>query len=365
MVLWAGYTDKDYKMPENTIQALKKPERLIAYYVDREGIKFNNVKGDRAYYSPSSDSITLPLFKQFKNAEEYYGTAFHEMTHSTGVEKRLGRDMKGWFGDPKYAKEELVAELGSAFLCNRFGIEQTIDNSTAYIQSWLSALKNDKKLVFEAAKNATKAADFITDGFTVEEPKEEPEKPKKAKKAKKAEKKEEGPAENAPKALLSEVNRIIKNGVILSRFEDGTAFYLDSNEKGYGIICKDLGFKESKNQVAQEALNKIMPSADVAYEAPSKQTFKEMKAKLTDIRKKAHKKYMGVYILPNTAVVKLDWIERATKALGDNATIHYMDGKSNAFKPILVSGENGSAIISPMRTTTLMQIADTNFGYVA
>ena len=114
---------------------------------------------------PSSDLVNMPLLNTFTNSEEYYSTLFHELTHSTGHKKRLNRQgitETAPFGTPLYSKEELVAEMGAAFLCGFAEIEQaTIDNSTAYIQGWLKKLKNDKKLVIIAATQAQKAANYI------------------------------------------------------------------------------------------------------------------------------------------------------------------------------------------------------------
>lgn len=100
--------------------------------------------------------------------EEYYSTLFHEMIHSTGHKDRLARTF-GAFGDEKYSKEELIAEMGAAMLCGIAGIENnTIENSASYIKSWLSALKDDTRLIFHASAQAQKAVDYIL-GNTEEE----------------------------------------------------------------------------------------------------------------------------------------------------------------------------------------------------
>ncbi len=124
---------------------------------------------DRAFYSPSGDYVGMPNPGQFDKAEDWHNVLFHELTHATGHDSRLAR--KGvsgsdgeWsaFGSTPYAKEELVAEMGAAFLCGQAGIvERTIDNSAAYVASWLSRLKDDPRLVVQAATQAQKAADFI------------------------------------------------------------------------------------------------------------------------------------------------------------------------------------------------------------
>lgn len=124
-----------------------------------------NHGGNRAYYMPSQDRIQMPNMNDFDNAEAYYSTRFHETVHSTGHKSRLNRpgivDCTT-FGDTNYSKEELVAEMGAAFLCSIVGIENgTVDNSAAYLKGWLSKLKNDKKLFVQAAGLAQKAVDHI------------------------------------------------------------------------------------------------------------------------------------------------------------------------------------------------------------
>ena len=120
--------------------------------------------GDRAFYAIGSDHVQMPPFPAFHNAESYYATLSHEITHWTRHPSRLDRDFgrKQW-GDEGYAKEELVAELGSAFLCAELGITpETREDHAAYIASWLKALKDDKRFIFSAAAHAQRAVDFLT-----------------------------------------------------------------------------------------------------------------------------------------------------------------------------------------------------------
>ncbi|MGE7191797.1 ArdC family protein [Lysinibacillus fusiformis] len=118
-----------------------------------------------AFYLPARDHINVPPMKDFESAEAYYSTMFHEMVHSTGHESRLKRDGvtgKHRFGSEDYSKEELVAEIGAAMLCGKAGIvNRTIDNTAAYIKSWLRVLQDDKTMVVSAAAQAQKAADHI------------------------------------------------------------------------------------------------------------------------------------------------------------------------------------------------------------
>lgn len=123
--------------------------------------------GHTASYSPKLDRVQMPQKDRFDGCEEYYSTLFHELVHSTGHESRVGRpgieDFNG-FGSHQYSKEELVAEMGAAFLSGLAGIEsKTLDNSAAYLASWVGKLKEDPKLVVQAAAQAQKAVDFITD----------------------------------------------------------------------------------------------------------------------------------------------------------------------------------------------------------
>ena len=152
----------------NEIEPIEKAESILYSYWTKENITVEHVAGDKAYYSPSLDMIHLPLFEQFISANEYYSTAFHESIHNTMKESRCDRaeDRKGKlvaFGSNEYSKEELVAEIGSASLMNIIGIEtnKSFRNSSAYIQNWLSVLKNDVKFIVSASSKAEKAVDYI------------------------------------------------------------------------------------------------------------------------------------------------------------------------------------------------------------
>lgn len=139
-------------------------DEIIDHYSQREHIKIHHQLGDEAYYSPSRDCIVLPLVEQFRSMGEFYSTAFHEITHSTGHRTRLNRlKATAHFGNAEYSKEELTAEIGAAALLNYAGIETkgTFRNNAAYIQSWLTVLKNDKRMVVAASSAAAKAVDYI------------------------------------------------------------------------------------------------------------------------------------------------------------------------------------------------------------
>jgi len=121
-----------------------------------------NQRLDGAFYAPSKDQICLPTRERFTSPENYYATALHELTHWTGHESRLNRQFGKRFGDDAYAFEELVAELGAAFVVGHVGfVDATIENHAAYLESWLKVLKNDKTAIFTASKQASLAYDFI------------------------------------------------------------------------------------------------------------------------------------------------------------------------------------------------------------
>lgn len=149
---------------ENKNNLIDDCERIIAGYKNSPVI---NKNGNRAYYVPSIDSVTVPSISNFISSEHYYATLIHELVHSTGHEKRLKRKgiaegMDG-FGGKNYSFEELVAEIGSCFLCNMIGIdsEKVFDNSIAYIQSWLGKFHDDVTMLPKAAQMAQKAVDLI------------------------------------------------------------------------------------------------------------------------------------------------------------------------------------------------------------
>ena len=123
-----------------------------------------------AYYVLSRDFISMPAFAGFKGADHFYNVVFHELTHWTGHKSRLDRDLKNRFGSRDYAAEELIAELGAAFLCAEFGFDGDVRNA-GYIASWIELLKADKRAFFTACSQASKAADYLR-GLALTQPTE-------------------------------------------------------------------------------------------------------------------------------------------------------------------------------------------------
>ena len=156
-------------LPQHYYAAVENPLPLTARIAKAEGLIASTKAeirhgGNMAFYAPGPDRIQLPPFESFKDAESYYATALHELTHWTKHETRLARDFgRKRFGDEGYAREELVAELGAAFLCADIGItpEPRADHAE-YLQHWLTVLKADKRAIFSAAAYAQRAANYVT-----------------------------------------------------------------------------------------------------------------------------------------------------------------------------------------------------------
>lgn len=148
----------------SAIDDVPTAEEIVARFPDPPAIE--HLAQPRAFYRPSTDSVTMPPRSAFERTEGYYSTLFHELTHATGHAKRLARpgfdkNHASPFGSEPYAREELVAELGAAFLCGEAGLEPDISNSAAYIDHWRQQLSRDSRLVITAAQQAQRAADFI------------------------------------------------------------------------------------------------------------------------------------------------------------------------------------------------------------
>jgi len=143
---------------------IEEAEKIVNSFTDKPEIEHI---GNEACYLGSTDTLRMPNKNDFFSDEEYYSILFHELIHSTGVKKRLGRfEAEGYnhtFGSEDYSKEELIAEMGASFLCAMSGITQpVIKNQAAYIKNWLRALENDVSLVISAGGKAQKAVDWIT-----------------------------------------------------------------------------------------------------------------------------------------------------------------------------------------------------------
>lgn len=158
-----GVQVPETETPQNDFTPIEQCERAVAQFELKPSIRHDF---DKAFYRPNDDLVGMPAREAFDAAESYYSVLFHELTHSTGHSSRLNRkeisESIAAFGSEDYGREELVAEMGAAFMCGHCGIEQqTINNSAAYVAGWLKTIRKDAKLVIQAASAAQKAADHM------------------------------------------------------------------------------------------------------------------------------------------------------------------------------------------------------------
>ena len=160
-----GLTLPQIDQPEtsNDVEMDEACEAIVTGWAHRPALHLTSEHEYRAYYRPGSDSVHMPARSRFVDTPHYYSTLFHELVHSTGHESRLHRSFSAGFGDELYSKEELIAEMGAAFLSSIAGVanEQTDRNTAAYLQNWISQLQQDNRLIVQAAANAQKAVDLI------------------------------------------------------------------------------------------------------------------------------------------------------------------------------------------------------------
>lgn len=156
-----GLPEHFYRLAKPPMEPLPRIERAETFFANTKAEI--RIGGNQAYYALDNDYVRMPPFETFRDAESHAATLAHELTHWTKHPSRLSREFgrKRW-GDEGYAMEELVAELGSAFLCADLQITPEVrDDHASYIDSWLKVLKQDKRAVFSAASHASKAADFL------------------------------------------------------------------------------------------------------------------------------------------------------------------------------------------------------------
>ena len=150
-----------YPAPDITNAPRARPE--AADIILKASTANITIGGDRAFYSPTGDFISLPPENAFRSPPEWATTALHELSHWTGHKSRLNRDLAHRFGSAAYAMEELRAELASAFLAGELGIPADIPQHASYIDNWLKPLKEDKREIFRAAADAQRIVDLILD----------------------------------------------------------------------------------------------------------------------------------------------------------------------------------------------------------
>jgi antirestriction protein ArdC len=156
--------DQCEALPERIVQAPelageRETIEVAEALIDATGADFR-IGGSEAFYSPSADFVQVPPQQAFREQINWYRTALHELGHWTGHSSRLERDFSGAFGTAAYAREELVAEMASAFTCASLSIQPTVRHAD-YIGAWLEVLRADEKAIFRAASAASKAADYL------------------------------------------------------------------------------------------------------------------------------------------------------------------------------------------------------------
>lgn len=167
-VAWIDDSQSDRKISDFIPQRIesettvKSRVEVVEQFIKNQGATVR-YGGNRAFYVPSIDAIQLPLFEDFDSAELFYATYVHELGHWTGHQSRLGRDLSGAFGSRQYTREELVAELTSAFVCNDLRIDVDVQHHASYLHHWLDLLKGDSKAFFSAVGQAQKAAELLLD----------------------------------------------------------------------------------------------------------------------------------------------------------------------------------------------------------
>jgi antirestriction protein ArdC len=157
----SGLSDTYYALNESPALSEVEKDDTAEHLITETKARIIHMVANEACYNYVNDVIFLPERNQFKGIVPYYETALHELAHWTGHKSRLNRSLKNVFGSEEYAKEELIAELCSAFLCADLGFSMSITNSAAYIQDWIRVLKEDSRYIFKAIKGAEEAARFI------------------------------------------------------------------------------------------------------------------------------------------------------------------------------------------------------------
>ncbi|MDG1433477.1 MAG: zincin-like metallopeptidase domain-containing protein [Saprospiraceae bacterium] len=164
----------EFKYPEPPQLKPNEKYNNCEQLIESTGATIDHINMNQPYYNFVKDFINMPTIGSFDNSDFYYSTLFHELGHWTGHQLRLNRDLQNQYADENYSKEELIAEMTSAFLCAEMGIDNNdlAGNQAAYLRGWIKALKGDSKLIITTASAAQKAFNFITANFSkpVQEP---------------------------------------------------------------------------------------------------------------------------------------------------------------------------------------------------
>jgi antirestriction protein ArdC len=158
---WSKYSKDKEQLPYNNTP-IELGEKIVTEYAKVVKIVYG---GNQPCYIPCEDVINLPFLNQFETSNAFYSVAFHEIAHSTGSMSRLKRKFSGLFGSEQYSKEELIAEITSTLICTKIGVmnDTLLDNSCAYLKSWVGKFNDQRNELFNALVEATKAKKYISD----------------------------------------------------------------------------------------------------------------------------------------------------------------------------------------------------------
>lgn len=266
-------------------------EKFVLDVARSIGVEIKNNVGDKAYYNNKNDEIVLPLKEQFNSQYDYDATAFHEINHATGHPSRLNREIANAFGSPKYAKEELVAEIGAAMVMSQYHFDikgKHFNNHLAYVKSWSKIIKEDGDYLMEAIRQAVKANDYINksyDRYITKLKKMENLKYKKI---------EDIPdINNYTKKQLESIDAAIKMGVDVSKMldknltEEQMYWIAEGYSKGIDAgLYSDRNFSEEKMIVLRTAMIRGIDVSDICDPKISLDNMKEI-----IVRKENHQSY--------------------------------------------------------------------------
>lgn len=274
------------KEKKQSWNASERAEHILA----ASGAKITHVNGDRAFYRPSTDSITLPERSQFKEAESYYATALHELGHWTGHPSRLDRDLSNPFGSVGYAKEELRAEIASMILGDELGVGHDPSQHVAYVENWVQVLKEDPMEIFRAAADAEKIQNFVL-GFEQKQVQEQTQEQQITQKLNL----EKGELPEGWKVVVANgmtVNEDPLNGGIVDRNMQFDRWFYVSHKEGVQSSGAEFGSREE----AFEALYEAMREVDLKQEQQLEVSAEVAAVELPDPKNLSHRERIYINV---------------------------------------------------------------------
>lgn len=345
-VFWVGDIE-GIEIKERTkpiINPIEEAEAIVNKYMTSANhpTLINNKPSDRAYYSPMTDKVVVPMIEQFKHIEEYYSTLFHELTHSTGAKSRLNRlTQTAHFGNEEYSKEELVAEIGASALVNISGIEteKSFRNSASYIQGWASVLKDNVKMIVEASSKADKAVKYILGEDITDD---DPDKGSKAEEVKPEVKEEVKKPESKP-----EVQKALKN---IEGYAKKAVYKIFGTKDGYTYASDGVQILRTSEAVTVTSENPdgikniegIINGLKPENEGTINYTLKEFKKAMTEA-KNGKRNAKVIYTTPEGIAFNAKFLYNAMLATASNK-YRYTNYKT----PATFEGATASYLLCPI-----------------